>query len=377
MKKILFILGTRPEAIKLAPVIKILKSTQGYKVQVMITGQHKEMLIQILDIFNDKPDFDLNLMSKNQSLDNITSKILTGCLDIFLKKNKPDLIFVQGDTTTTFASSLSAFYHKIPIAHVEAGLEQATLFSISRRTNRKMTSTLATFHFTPTMSASKNLIDEGINKNKILVTGNTVIDSLLIASKKIDSNLNFYENHFKKYNIDFRLKKTILVTGHRRESFGGGFENICKALAKISIENDVQLIYPVHLNPNVQKPVYEVLGSLDNIFLIPPQDYLSFIFLMKNSYLILSDSGGVQEEAPSLGKPVLVMRENTERPEGVEFGTAKLVGTNYDKISTETKKLINNPVEYKKMSKAGSPYGDGNASENIIRYLDKNLQLYT
>ena len=181
----------------------------------------------------------------------------------------------------------------------------------------------------------------------------------------------------KKYNIDFRLKKTILVTGHRRESFGGGFENICKALAKISIENDVQLIYPVHLNPNVQKPVYEVLGSLDNIFLIPPQDYLSFIFLMKNSYLILSDSGGVQEEAPSLGKPVLVMRENTERPEGVEFGTAKLVGTNYDKISTETKKLINNPVEYKKMSKAGSPYGDGNASENIIRYLDKNLQLYT
>ena len=340
----------------------------------MITGQHKEMLIQILDVFNIKPDFDLNLMSKNQSLDNITSKILIGCLDIF-KKNKPDLIFVQGDTTTTFASSLSAFYHKIPIAHVEAGLRTGNIYSpFPEEANRKMTSTLATFHFTPTVNAYKNLIDEGINKKKILVTGNTVIDSLLIASKKIDFNLNFYENHFKKkYNIDFRPKKTILVTGHRRESFGSGFENICKALAKISIENDVQLIYPVHLNPNVQKPVYKVLGSLDNIFLIPPQDYLSFIFLMKNSYLILSDSGGVQEEAPSLGKPVLVMRENTERPEGVEFGSAKLVGTNYDKISTETKKLINNPVEYKKMSKAGSPYGDGSASENIIRYLDKNL----
>ncbi len=369
MKKVIFVFGTRPEAIKMAPVINVFKNdTANFETIVAVTAQHREMLDQILSFFGIVPDYDLDLMAPNQTLDSLTAKILTGISEILDKVN-PNLIFVQGDTTTTFSSSLAAFYKMIPVAHIEAGLRTHNIYSpFPEELNRKITTSMASYHFPPTKQSYQNLLDEGINKNDMKVVGNTVIDSIITVSNKIDSNLERYIKVFEKFDIKFD-KKTILVTGHRRESFGGGFQNICKAIQKIAKNNNIQIIYPVHLNPNVQEPVSRILGNIRNVYLIPPQDYVPFIFLMKKAYIILTDSGGVQEEAPSLGKPVLVMRDTTERQEGIDAGTAKLVGTNVSKIVNSVETLLNDNILYDKMAKAVNPYGDGNTSKMIYNYL--------
>jgi len=370
MKKILFVLGTRPEAIKMAPVINIFKKdTENFNSIVIVTGQHREMLDQVLSIFNIIPDYDLNLMSKNQSLEKITGKIIYDISNLLIKI-QPSILFVQGDTTTAFSASLSAFYNKISVAHIEAGLRTNNPYSpFPEEFNRRAISIIASIHFAPTNLSCQNLLKEGVNKKDIIITGNTVIDALLTTSKKIDQS-DKYENSFiENYNLSFKKLKTILVTGHRRESFGKKFENICKAIKNIVEKNNVQIVYPVHLNPNVYETVSRILGDIENIFLIPPQDYGPFIYLMKKSFIILTDSGGVQEEAPSLGKPVLVMRDNTERPEGIDVGTSKLVGTDTADIISSVELLLNNKNEYDKMSKAVNPYGDGKASENIYKKI--------
>tara|TARA_Y100001935_G_C17310122_1_gene515295 strand:+ start:2880 stop:4007 length:1128 start_codon:yes stop_codon:yes gene_type:complete len=375
MKKVLFIFGTRPEAIKMAPVIKVFKKKSNYfKTYVAVTAQHREMLDQVLNLFDIKPDFDLNLMSQNQSLESLTSKILIGSSKIY-KEIRPDLIFVQGDTTTTFAAALAAFYNKIKVGHIEAGLRTNLMFNpFPEEINRRMTSSLSSFHFPPTDKSEKNLLKEGINSQKVLITGNTVIDALLIVSEKIEKESDYFEKFFSKnYRIKFDQKKIVLVTGHRRESFGQGFESICNAIKKIAITNDIEIIYPVHLNPNVQEPVKKILMNIDNIHLIPPLDYAPFVFLMKKSYLILTDSGGIQEEAPSLGKPVLIMRNSTERLEGIKSGTGKLVGTESESILSEVQLLLDNIKIYNKMSKSNNPYGDGSASIKICDFIEKNL----
>ena len=371
LKKILFIFGTRPEAIKMAPVINVFKKdSKNYKTLVSVTAQHREMLDQVLSVFNIVPDYDLNLMSKNQTLEKLTADILIEISGL-LKKIKPDIIFVQGDTSTTFASSLAAFYQKIPVAHIEAGLRTKDKYSpFPEEINRCMTSALATYHFAPTEQAENNLQNEGVEKQNIELTGNTVIDALLSVSVKIESDIDRYEKYYlNELGIDFKSQETILVTVHRRESFGKSFENICKALKHIAENKNLQIIYPIHLNPNVQKPVKQILGGLSNVYLIPPQDYLPFVFLMKKSYIILTDSGGIQEEAPSLGKPVLIMRDTTERLEGIEAGTARLVGTNPKNIIRNTELLLNNKIEYDKMSKIVNPYGTGNASKIIYNHF--------
>ena len=373
MKKVVFIFGTRPEAIKMAPLINIFKKRKDkFKSIVIVTAQHRQMLDQVLKLFNIVPDFDLNIMKPNQNLHELTSKILKE-LSVLLIKIRPDIIFVQGDTTTTFASSLAAFYEKIPVAHIEAGLRTKNKYSpFPEEINRRMTTSIASYHFPPTKNSEDNLLNEGIDSKNIVVSGNTVIDSLLIASNNLDKNKINEETLFKsKYNIDLSSKKIILITGHRRENFGKKFENICHAIKEIVLKNDVMVIYPVHLNPNVQKPVNFFLEGIKNIFLIPPQDYLPFIFLMKKSYLILTDSGGVQEEAPSLGKPVLVMRDTTERMEGVFSGTAELVGTETKKIITSVEKLLRDKIEYNKMAKSVNPYGNGDSSKIIYNFIDK------
>jgi len=353
----------------MAPVVNVFKrDSVNFKTLVAVTAQHREMLDQVLSFFEIAPDFDLNLMAPNQSLESLTSKILIGISDILTKVN-PDLVFVQGDTTTTYVSALAAFYKMIPVVHIEAGLRTKNIYSpFPEEINRRMTTSIARYHFPPTMQACQNLLDEGIKRDKIKVVGNTVIDALLTVSNKLDSISMQYKSHFNKYNIQFN-KKTILITGHRRESFGCGFKNICKAINEIAKNKSIQIIYPVHLNPNVQGPVSNLLGNIDNIYLIPPQDYVAFIYLMKNAHLIITDSGGVQEEAPSLGIPVLVMRDTTERQEGIEAGTAKLVGTNIPAIVSSVGLLLNNDDEYCKMAKANNPYGDGNASKLIYNYF--------
>ena len=371
MKKILFVFGTRPEAIKMAPVVnEFKKDLNNFDTIVAVTAQHREMLDQVLSLFEITPDYDLDLMAPNQSLESLTSKILIGISEL-LVKIKPDVVFVQGDTTTTFASALAAFYKMISIAHIEAGLRTNNIYSpFPEEINRRMTTSMASYHFPPTNQSMHNLLDEGVEDHAIKVVGNTVIDALLTVSNKLETDSNKYDRYFsEKYNIQFNGNKTILVTGHRRESFGGGFENICLAIKQISKNKKVQIVYPVHLNPNVQEPVKRMLSDIDNVFLIPPQDYVPFIFLMKKAYIILTDSGGVQEEAPSLGKPVLVMRDTTERPEGIDAGTAKLVGTNASKIKSSVQLLLDNKDEYNKMAKAVNPYGDGNASKMIYNYL--------
>lgn len=369
MKKILFIFGTRPEAIKMAPVVnEFKKDRDNFETIVAVTAQHREMLDQVLSFFEIVPDYDLDLMAPNQTLESLTGKILSGISEI-LEKVTPDLIFVQGDTTTTYASALAAFYKMIPVAHIEAGLRTNNKYSpFPEEINRRMTTSMASYHFPPTKQSYQNLIDEGIKKDKMEMVGNTVIDALITVSNKLESDSKQYEMLFNNYNIQFD-KKTILVTGHRRESFGDGFENICKAIQIISENKDVQIIYPVHLNPNVQKPVSRLLSNIKNVYLIPPQDYVPFIYLMKNAHIILTDSGGVQEEAPSLGKPVLVMRNTTERQEGVDAGTAKLVGTDISVIVNSIELLLNNDEEYNNMAKAVNPYGDGNTSKLIYNYL--------
>jgi len=375
MKKVLFVFGTRPEAIKMASVIDVFKNdSSNFDTIVAVTAQHREMLDQVLSIFEIVPDYDFDLMAPNQTLESLTSKILISISDLLLKI-KPDIVFVQGDTTTTFATALAAFYKKIPVAHIEAGLRTNNIYSpFPEEINRRMTTSMTSYHFPPTEQSRQNLLNEGINDGLIEVAGNTVIDALLSVSNKIElDSIKYADNFSEKYNINFNNQKTILVTGHRRESFGSGFVNICKALKNIAQNNNVQVIYPVHLNPNVQEPVSRILNGLENIFLIPPQDYVPFIYLMKKAYIILTDSGGVQEEAPSLGKPVLVMRDTTERQEGVDAGTARLVGTNIVKITSLVELLLKNQVEYNNMAKANNPYGNGHASEKIHSTISNYL----
>jgi len=371
----MFIFGTRPEAIKMAPLIKIFQNDRiNFKTYVTVTGQHRQMLDQVLELFELDPDFDLNIMKENQSLEELTSRLLLKITDV-LTETKPELIFIQGDTTTTFAASLAAFYQRISVAHIEAGLRTNNIYSpFPEEINRRMTSSIAAFHFPPTEQSRNNLLQEGVKDKDILVCGNTVIDALETVSHKLDVDSSGQARYLSdKYNIDFEKDRTVLVTGHRRESFGQGFEDLCCAIRKIALNNDIQIIYPVHLNPNVQEPVKRILGDLINVKLIPPQDYVPFVYLMKNSYLILSDSGGVQEEAPTLGKPVLVMRDTTERHEGIEAGTAKLVGTDTKTIIENVEFLLNDNIGYEKMAKAVNPYGDGKTSKYIHRFISQKI----
>ena len=366
--KILFILGTRPEAIKLAPLIRVFRERKSFTTKVCVTGQHRQMLDQVLDFFCIASDFDLNMMKQNQTLFDISSDGLK-LLEPVLTNFAPDLIFVQGDTTTAFIGALAGYYKKIKVAHVEAGLRSGNLLSpFPEEGNRKLISQISNYHFAPTTAASDHLKAEGITEN-VHVVGNTVIDALLWGLEIIKSKGDIvFKEAFK--NIDFS-KKIILVTGHRRESFGDPFLNICKAIKEIAtkFKDKVEIVYPVHFNPNVQKPVHEVLKNLLNVHLIEPLSYPYLIWLLNKSYLVLTDSGGIQEEAPSLGKPVLVMREVTERMEGIIAGTAKLVGSNRAQIVNEVTDLIENPLQYEKMAKAVNPYGDGKTCERILNLL--------
>ena len=372
MKKIMFIYGTRPEAIKMAPLVKeIEKFPNDFKPIVCLTGQHRQMLDQINNFFGIKGDYDLNLMKPNQSLFDIVAGCLLGLKDI-LEKENPDVIFVQGDTSTVLAGALAAYFQKIPVAHLEAGLRSGDKYSpFPEEGNRILTGHIADFHFAPTKRAVINLQKEGIINN-VYKVGNTVIDALHLGLKIIQkSETNEYNNFFKF--LDFS-KKIILVTGHRRESFGDGFDSICKAIAYIADKyTDVQFVYPMHFNPNVRTPVMKYLSKKENVFLIEPLDYPYLIWLMEKCFFVLTDSGGIQEEAPALGKPVLVMRNVTERQEGVEAGTAKLVGTNYQKIIKEVEILLTDKKEYEKMSNAVNPYGNGDTSTQIIQILRKVL----
>lgn len=373
MKKNLIIFGTRPEAIKMAPLVKeFLKNSSDFETKVCITAQHREMLDQVLSFFEIKPDFDLNLMKPNQNLYTLTADIITNLKPV-LEEFKPDFVYVHGDTTTTMAASIAAFYSGAKVCHVEAGLRTFNKRSpFPEEINRSIAGSVSDYHFAPTTTSQQNLINENINQSHILVTGNTVIDALHYSSNKVTSN-NYSDdevNTLKKV-VD-TSKKLILVTGHRRENHGQGFINICSALKQIALENpDVQIIYPVHLNPKVQKPVYKLLEGIDNITLIAPLSYPSFVWLMSQSYLIITDSGGVQEEAPSLGKPVLVMRDTTERPEAVEAGTVLLVGTDANKIVKETNTLLKDKNAYSKMSKLHNPYGDGLSCQRIVEFISK------
>lgn len=370
INKVLIVFGTRPEAIKMAPLVKEIKKNRKIDLKVCVTAQHREMLDQVLELFEITPNYDLNLMKAGQTLNDITSAILINMRPI-LREYQPDIVLVHGDTSTTFAVSLAAYYEKVAIGHVEAGLRTGDIYSPwPEEANRKLTSVLTDYHFAPTESSRNNLIKEGYNADKIIVTGNTVIDALHIAKNKIDGNENISSELAANFQFLSKDKKMILVTGHRRESFGRGFENICEALAEIARKNEnVQIVYPVHMNPNVREPVNRILSGIHNIYLIEPQQYLPFVYLMDKSYLILTDSGGIQEEAPSLGKPVLVMRDTTERPEAVDAGTVKLIGTNKEKIITSVVELLSNKCLYKKMATAVNPYGTGQSSNKIIRFL--------
>lgn len=368
--KIFTVFGTRPEAIKMTPVIKALQAhSDVFDLRVCVTAQHRYMLDQFLNLFGIQPDYDLNLMHPGQDLTDITVNVLTGLRDVF-RRDRPDRVLVQGDTTTTFAASLAAFYEKIPVAHIEAGLRTGNVCAPwPEEMNRCLTSTIADMHFAPTILARENLIRENIPAEQITVTGNTVIDALLNVIERIQTNKALENRLAGQFIFLDSAKRLILITGHRRENFGEGFERICNALARISSRDDVQIVYPVHLNPNVQEPVRRILGSMKNVHLIEPLEYLPFVYLMSKSSIIITDSGGIQEEAPSLGKPVLVMRETTERPEAVVAGTVCLVGTDEDRIVNETEKLLDDPEEYDKMSRAHNPYGDGKASERIVKEL--------
>ena len=374
MKKILLVFGTRPEAIKMAPLVKeFQKDTEHFETKVCVTAQHRQMLDQVLEVFGITPDYDLNIMAPNQDLYDITSKVLLGLRDV-LKAFAPDVVRVHGDTTTSMAASLAAFSRQIAVAHVEAGLRTYDMLSPwPEEMNRQVTDRICTYYFAPTGQSRQNLLRENIEEKKIFVTGNTVIDALLMAVDIIATKTGMEEQIHKEiqekgYTVGER--DYILVTGHRRENFGEGFLHICKAIRELASKYpDIDIVYPVHLNPNVQKPVYELLSGLDNVFLISPLDYLPFIYAMQHSILLLTDSGGVQEEAPSLGKPVLVMRNTTERPEAVEAGTVKLVGTDAETIVGNVVELLRNKELYKRMSETHNPYGDGQACERIVNAL--------
>lgn len=362
--KVLLVFGTRPEAIKMAPVVKTLKRTPEIDARVCVTAQHREMLDQVLNLFEIVPDYDLDLMKPGQSLFEITSGALTGLKEV-LGEVSPDLVLVHGDTTTTLTASLAAYYKRIPVGHIEAGLRTGNIYSPwPEEINRKVVGAIARLHFAPTERAKQNLIAENIGEDQIIVTGNTVIDALLQVVEKLEAAPSKSKEFDEAFGID-PMRRMILVTGHRRESFGDGFQRICDALTELAERDDIQIIFPVHLNPNVKGPVEDRLGSLERVNLIAPQDYLPFVHLMRRADIILTDSGGVQEEAPSLGKPVLVMRETTERPEAVDAGTVKLVGTDRELIYGEVSNLLDDQEAYQSMSLAHNPYGDGLASARI------------
>lgn len=374
MKKILLVFGTRPEAIKMAPLVKALqKDTEHFETRVCVTAQHRQMLDQVLEVFGITPEYDLNIMAPNQDLYDITAKVLLGLREV-LKDFRPDTVLVHGDTTTSMAASLAAFYMQIPVGHVEAGLRTYNMLSPwPEEMNRQVTDRICTYYFAPTEQSKVNLLQENIDAKKIFITGNTVIDALLMAVDIISTTAGVKEKMAKElqekgYTVGDR--EYILVTGHRRENFGDGFLHICKAIKELAaLHPEMDIVYPVHLNPNVQKPVYELLSGLSNVYLISPLDYLPFIYAMQHSTLLLTDSGGVQEEAPSLGKPVLVMRDTTERPEAVEAGTVKLVGTNAEAIVSNVTALLLDKEMYKRMSETHNPYGDGQVCERIIAAL--------
>ncbi len=380
-KKILSIFGTRPEAIKMAPLVRELeKNKNTIDSKVCVTAQHREMLDQVLDIFDIHPDFDLDIMKPNQDLYDITSRVLLKMRDV-LDDFKPDMILVHGDTTTSTTAALAAFYKQIPVGHIEAGLRTGNIYSPwPEEMNRKITGALGTFHFAPTQLARENLLLENVNGENIFVTGNTVIDALIMAADKIKGSIELEQNIVDELSDIFDAdlesifsSKFILVTGHRRENFGDGFIHICKALQEIAKKfPEVNIIYPVHLNPNVKEPVYKLLKGFNNIHLITPLSYLPFIYLLEKCYFVLTDSGGIQEEAPSCGKPVLVMRDTTERPEAVNAGTVKLVGTNKKRIISESRKLLEDRDYYLSMAEANNPYGDGKASERIVDIIVHN-----
>lgn len=374
MKKILLVFGTRPEAIKMAPLVKALqKDSEHFETKVCVTAQHRQMLDQVLEVFGIVPDYDLNIMAPDQDLYDITSKVLLGLRDV-LKEFHPDTVLVHGDTTTSMAASLAAFYQQIAVGHVEAGLRTYDMLSPwPEEMNRQVTDRICTYYFAPTGKSEQNLLAENINKEKIYVTGNTVIDALLMAVDIIDKKPGMREeSQLELQNKGYAIgeRQYILVTGHRRENFGEGFLHICKAIKELAeLHPDMDFVYPVHLNPNVQKPVYELLSGVENVYLISPLDYLPFIYAMQHSFLVLTDSGGVQEEAPSLGKPVLVMRNTTERPEAVEAGTVRLVGTDAAAIVDNVTELLRDKELYKQMSETHNPYGDGHACERIVKAL--------
>lgn len=382
MKKVMLVFGTRPEAIKMAPLVKeFQKQPKRVETVVCVTGQHREMLDQVLKIFDIKPDYDLNIMKQGQDLYDVTARVLTGMRDV-LKEVKPDVVLVHGDTTTSTAAALAAFYQQIPVGHVEAGLRTHNIYSPwPEEMNRLLTGRLATYHFSPTPLSRNNLIKESVDDRNIIITGNTVIDALYWVVDKIKNNKeldNELEDILSKAGYDVnRLnngKKLVLITGHRRENFGDGFINMCTAIKDLTVKYpNLDFVYPMHLNPNVRKPIHEVFGEnlsgLKNMFFIEPLEYLSFVYLMEKSSIVLTDSGGIQEEAPGLGKPVLVMRDTTERPEALDAGTVKLVGTDYNKIVNEVSSLIDDKAAYEKMSKAVNPYGDGLACGRIVNAL--------
>jgi UDP-N-acetylglucosamine 2-epimerase (non-hydrolysing) len=374
MKKVMLVFGTRPEAIKMAPLVKEFQKSKDFETVVCVTAQHREMLDQVLNLFEIVPDYDLDIMKPGQDLYQVTCNILMGLKGV-LEEAKPDVVLVHGDTSTTLATSLAAFYQQIAVGHVEAGLRTNNIYSPwPEEGNRQVTGRLATYHFAPTKTSGANLLKENVDISNMIVTGNTVIDALLSVVAKIETDKALESKLFEsvkekgyEYNSD---KKLILVTGHRRENFGQGFLNICASLKELALKYpDVDIVYPVHLNPNVQKPVNEILSDVDNVFLIAPLDYEPFVYLMSHSFFILTDSGGIQEEAPSLGKPVLVMRDTTERPEALDAGTVKLVGTDPDKIIKECVALLEDKDAYLAMSKSHNPYGDGKACEKIVTYL--------
>lgn len=381
MKKILLVFGTRPEAIKMAPLVKKLQELpEEFQTVVCVTGQHREMLDQVLRLFDITPDYDLNIMKPNQDLYDITSRILLGMRDV-LKEVQPDAVLVHGDTTTSMAAALAAFYQQIPVGHVEAGLRTGNIYSPwPEEMNRLVTGRITTHHFAPTPLAEQNLLKEGVKPEQIVVTGNTVIDALQMVVKRLAEDkalANEVATKIDQMGYDVQCldgnRRMVLITGHRRENFGEGFLNICHAIKHLAEQyQDVDFVYPMHLNPNVRRPVLEILGEgAENVFLIEPLDYLPFVYMMQHSTLILTDSGGVQEEAPGLGKPVLVMRDTTERPEAVEAGTVLLVGTNREKIEQGVSMLLDDAGTYRRMSEAVNPYGDGLACERIAAYLTR------
>ena len=373
--KVLVVFGTRPEAIKMAPVIKAFAQHSAFKTKICVTAQHRSMLDQVLSLYHITPDYDLDIMTANQSLANVVYRVMNGLDEVFTQF-QPDWVFVQGDTSTTFAASLAAYYKKISVAHVEAGLRTHHIYSPwPEEINRQLTSRIANLHFAPTPLAKKNLLEENVAEEKISVTGNTVIDALLETVELIKSNQAISSSMHRQFPFLDEKRQLILVTSHRRENFGAGLEQLCHALLSLSSREDVQIVYPVHLNPNIAGPVNQLLANKKNIHLLAPQDYLPFVYLMIKSYLIITDSGGIQEEAPSLGKPVLVARDTTERPEGISAGTAKLVGTNTSAIIQSVEELLDDNEKYKKMSMASNPYGDGKAAYRILERLQNEFNV--